>query len=538
MACKAERFDVGSLSTNAFLLVLARDKRINPKYPQSPSSTTYRILSKVAKMSKPLQQKQHFIPWFLLKRFAPADQPPARPAASQTRARRRDLLLNKVDLESSILTQRPVSTEFTLVDMYRDPGFDENPYHLEEKLSKLETEASEIINRAVTTFAKSPVLELKRPEVDTLRKFLFLMKYRNRGMFERYNHDDAQHYDADDRPRMLQYMADRGFTKPRDVWFHNLNHMLGLEMDAEKTWRHTLRAQIYPDDASMFELHLLHSYMSFCQPQNAEEEFLLTENAFCIFEGPSTEHNEVISGKTETSSVVYTEYHNFAPISPRLLIVLRSAVLPIPGDNGEYAEIRSQLAAVLRSPHLEPDEAGSLLEDLPVRPCKKEYDQGVIDSPASFRKNDRFLFLCFKLSSAHMTTINNIFLEQAYSTSSIIYHSPVALRAAVENYFKDSDPRLKHVVDIPGDRRRAYFGKLEKILRDLGGSARCKIHPFDLSKARIQVPMAKNVGFLVGVQLMERQKPAGSLPRAYTLLKDGMPMSSFSHKTLSITNIV
>ena len=482
-------------------------------------------MPKPSQQKQPEQQKQHFIPWFLLKRFAPADQPPARQAASLQTKARRDLLLNKIDLESSSLTQRPVSTEFTLVNMYRDPGFDENPYHLEKKLSTLEREASYIIHTAVTTFAKSPVLELKRPEVDTLRKFLFLMKYRNRGMFERYNHDDPQHYDADDRPRMLKYMADKGFTKPRDVWFHNLNHMLGLEMDSEKTWRHTLHAQIYPDDAFMFELHLLHSYMSFCQPQNLEEEFLLTENAFGIFEGPSTEHDEVIS--------VYTEYHNFAPISPRLLIVLRSALLPIPGDNGEYAELRSRFAAALRSHHLEPDKAGSILEDLPVRPCKKEYDQEVIDSPASFRKNDRFLFLCFKLSSAHMTTINNIFLEEAYSTSSIIYHSPVALRAAVENYFKDNDPGLKRVVDIPGDRRRSYFGTLEKILRDLGGSVRCKIHPFDLSKARMRVHMAMNVGFLVGIQFMERQEPAGSLPRAYTLLKGGMSVSSVSSKVLS-----
>lgn len=63
-----------------------------------------------------------------------------------------------------------------------------------------------------------------------------------------------------------------------------------------------------PEDAFMFELHLLHRYMSFCQLQNIGEEFLLTENAFGIFEDPSTVHNEVIS--------IYTEYHNFAPISP------------------------------------------------------------------------------------------------------------------------------------------------------------------------------------------------------------------------------
>lgn len=160
-------------------------------------------MPKPSQQKQPEQQKQHFIPWFLLKRFTPADQPPARPAASlQTKACRPDLLLNKIDLESSSLTQRPVSAEFALVEMYRDPGFDENSYHLET----------------------------------------------------------------------------------------------------------TLHAQIYPEDAFMFELHLLHRYMSFCQLQNIGEEFLLTENAFGIFEDPSTVHNEVIS--------IYTEYHNFAPISP------------------------------------------------------------------------------------------------------------------------------------------------------------------------------------------------------------------------------
>ncbi|KAL4919625.1 hypothetical protein BDW62DRAFT_199638 [Aspergillus aurantiobrunneus] len=479
-------------------------------------------------MSKPTGQKHHFIPRFILKKFAPANQPPARPAAcSKTKTHRRDFLVNKIELESSILTQRPVSTEFTLVDMYRDPGFEENPYHLEKKLMQLEGKASDIINRVGATFAKSRVLELKRPEVDTLRKFLFLMKYRNAGMFERYNHEDAQQYDADDRPRMLRYMATKGFTKPRDVWFDNLRHMLDLEMDASRTWRRTLHIQIYPDDAMMFELHLLHSYMSFCQPHSAEEEFLLTENAFGIFEGPSTVRKEISSCKTQTAPVLYTEYHNFAPISPQLIIILRSAVLPFPGDTGEYAEIRSKFAAALRARHLEPDKAGSILEDLPVRPCKTVYSRAVVDSPASFNKGDRFLFLCFKLSSAHMTTINNLFLEEAYPTSSIIYHSPMALRASVENYFKDSSPLLKQVVDIPGDARRAYFNTLEKILRDLGGSARCMINPVDLSKARVRVHMALNVGLIVGTQLMQRQEPVGSLPRAYNLLKHNASRETF-----------
>ncbi|KAJ6149002.1 hypothetical protein N7471_000201 [Penicillium samsonianum] len=81
----------------------------------------------------PSKQKHHFIPRFILRKFAPEDQPPAGPAnrGKKKKTRKRlDFLVNKIDLERSVLTQRPVSTEFALVDMYRDPGFDENPYQV------------------------------------------------------------------------------------------------------------------------------------------------------------------------------------------------------------------------------------------------------------------------------------------------------------------------------------------------------------------------------------------------------------------------
>ncbi|KAL3472134.1 hypothetical protein BJX99DRAFT_266210 [Aspergillus californicus] len=477
-------------------------------------------------MATASQQRHHFIPRFILRKFAPNNQPPAS-LASSNRRRRRNYLVNKIDLENGLLTQRPVSTEFALVNMYRDPGFDENPYHLEKKLSDLESDASIIIQRATEIFAGRPVLSLARAEVDTLRKFLFLMKYRNCAMFDRYNHDDVQEYDADDRARMMRYMERRGFTKPRDVWFHNLKHMLDMEMDPARTWQQTLRTEIYPDDAMMFELHLLYSFMSFCQPVKPEEEFLLTENSFGIFEGPSSVRHDLISGKTEAT--VYTEYHNFAPIAPRLIIILRSHFLPYPGDTGADQNIRRSVASALRSMHLDPDRADSILQDLPIRPCKPVYEAPEITSPASFSKNDQFQFLCFKLSSAHITTINNLFLEQGYSTSSIVFHSHVYLRAAIEKYLQDQTPGLKSFVDRPGERRRTYLTTLEKVLRDLGGSGNCRIHPLDLSRARIRVHMALNVGFVVGLKLLMTQKRPDSLPRPYCLLKPESTRQTFWH---------
>lgn len=349
---------------------------------------------------EPRYEKHHFIPRFILRQFAPEGQPPAGPLLTynddsrwrkKSIGKRRDFLVNKVDLERSILTQRPVSTEFALVDMYRDPGFDQNPYHLEEKLAKLESQASVIIHRAYEQFSRGLVLELKRSELDNLRKFLFLMKYRNSGMFDRYDHDNIDDYQADDRMRMLDYMQFRNFEKPREVWFDNLRQILELKMDPAKSWTETLKTQMYPDDAKMMELHITGSFIAFCEPLASGDEFVLTQNAFCIFEGLSTGTFNPLTQKMECN--VYSEYRNFAPLSPRLMIILRSHLL----DSGDQEsdilrDWRDQVSSAVRSRHLYPDKAGSILQHLPIRRCQTVYVRSYVNSSALFDVNDRFRF--------------------------------------------------------------------------------------------------------------------------------------------------
>ncbi|KAJ6078409.1 hypothetical protein N7467_008162 [Penicillium canescens] len=456
---------------------------------------------------KPSKQNHHFIPRFILRNFVPENQPPASPAADveekkRNKRRGRDFLVNKIDLERCVLSQRPVSTEFSLVDLYRDPGFDDNPYHLEKKLSSLESQASEIIYRACNLFSQGLTLELNRIELDRLRKFLFLMKYRSSGMFDRYNHDQTHQYEADDRERMLTYMQSRGFTRPRDVWFDNLRRFLDLDMDPARTWIDTLKTQIYPDDAMMMELHLIWSFLAFCEPINPGDEFLLTQNAYSIFEGPSTTRYNVITQKVEAIS--YTEYHNFAPISPRLIIILRSHLLHSEGQ----------------SRHLNPDKAGSILHDLPVQPCGPIYTASDITSPASFRETDRFQFQCFKLSPHHTTIINNIFLEEAYITSSIVYHSQVSLKSILEKYFKAETDGMKAIYD-PRENSHLYFIALEKIARDLGSSVSCRMNiPNGVSSPPPRMLMSSFVAFKVAIELRP-DKETEMLPQAYSMLKPG-----------------
>ena len=67
-------------------------------------------------------------------------------------------------------------------------------------------------------------------------------------------------------------------------------------------------------------------YLALCTPENQHDEFLLSENLFSIHEGPTRLYVDAIS--REEVPRAYTEYHVLAAISPRLMIVLRSNLLP------------------------------------------------------------------------------------------------------------------------------------------------------------------------------------------------------------------
>ncbi|CAG8258086.1 unnamed protein product [Penicillium olsonii] len=356
---------------------------------------------------------------------------------------------------------------------------------------------------------------MDRIELDRLRKFLFLMKYRSLGMFDRYNHNKIDQYEADDRKRLLSYMQSKGFTRPRDVWFDNLRRFLDLDMDPARDWIETLKAQIYPDDAVMMQIHLTWSFIAFCEPTNPGDEFLLTQNAYSIFEGPSTTRYNVTTQKADAN--FYTEYHNFAPISPRLIIILRSHLLPPEGQPQDWLrKARNRLAVAVQSQHLNPDKAGSILHDLPVRPCRPMYTASEITSPTCFRETDKFLFQCFKLSRHHTTTINNIFLEEAHTTSSIIYHSQGSLKLSLEQYFKSETTGMKAVLD-PRHISHLHLIALEKIARDLGSSVSCRINaPCGVSSPP-RMFMSSFVAYTVASKLLP-EKHTEMLPQAYSLM--------------------
>jgi len=61
-------------------------------------------------------------------------------------------------------------------------------------------------------------VDLTRTELNTIRKFLFVMKYRKQGFWQKYNRPSLAEYVGVDRPDVTSFMRRRGFKKPVEMW--------------------------------------------------------------------------------------------------------------------------------------------------------------------------------------------------------------------------------------------------------------------------------------------------------------------------------
>ena len=197
-----------------------------------------------------------------------------------------------------------------------------------------------------------------------------------------------------------------------------------------------LEKNAYPMDAKWFLLLIQWFFLAFCTPKNAADEFLLTQNAYSVFEGPSSAGN-------------YTEYHRFAPVTPKVIVVLRSMLLPHAGQ-GAGNDTRQNLLEMTKRVHLNPNAAGSWLEDLPITIAGNNFSQvvnGKLEHVPTKMSKDKHIFYLrfFPVDHEHVQKINMICLEQASETAAIVYKSAENLRTALDFYLTDRTPGFKGV---------------------------------------------------------------------------------------------
>jgi hypothetical protein len=185
----------------------------------------------------PKTEHHHYIPRFLVGRFAINLKPPLKKTRGQRKPQTGDKVVNAVDLTTdppTINTVR-VGRIFGAQDMYMDDSkFDpQERRYMETKLSHIERDADRVIARVVDAHtACKESITLTRSDKDLLRKFLFVMKYRSPIFFRRFNHQTAEKYDSNDRHKFLEYMREKGFRRPLDVWFDNLLKIIDAKNDS------------------------------------------------------------------------------------------------------------------------------------------------------------------------------------------------------------------------------------------------------------------------------------------------------------------
>jgi hypothetical protein len=160
-----------------------------------------------------------------------------------------DPVLHIIDLAREVpqLCESPVKRTFGLADMYRDVSNASDHHFLEKEIGKLESQASSIIAGIRKAFeSQQSGFSMSRQQRDTLRKFLFIMKYRGPTFHRRFHGDGSGKYNADDTNQFNKYMQEKGYQNPVDVWFKSIKTILDLKLDLEGKWKKKIGSQYLP----------------------------------------------------------------------------------------------------------------------------------------------------------------------------------------------------------------------------------------------------------------------------------------------------
>ena len=313
------------------------------------------------------------------------------------------------DLESGVLDFAKVGRSYGIPDMYKDVDH-ERVYHVEELLSKLESSAAIIYHKIKNVHESGKHnFSITRKERNILRKFLFVMRYRSHKFWSKYT-GTIDTYKHSDRSRLIEFLKERSISDLRQVWLINLEVIIRTEIDPDREWLQTIGREMFGDDAGMYVLHMSESYMAFCEPQSSEDEFILTDNGFGIFEGPvaydtvNLKNTGADGSPPQSGEPRYTEFHKLAPLSPRLILVLRSNFLhdePIWKRRKKiFGQFDAQPGAV------------SLLQDLPIRPPKIHYWLPGKSKPVHTLE-DKFFFEIYKVKTEQIHVINGLMLQES-----------------------------------------------------------------------------------------------------------------------------
>ncbi|KAG0693445.1 hypothetical protein DFH29DRAFT_839086, partial [Suillus ampliporus] len=369
----------------------------------------------------PTYQYQHFIPRFILRRFQIG---PVRSKAE----RQKEFRLTGVDPEyvhyydvaTGGLDTRPIGKVYGVPNLYQDVHNIENVNELEAKLADLERQAASIIEDLHKALPQG-TFTLNRRSLELLRKFLFIMHYRNVSC--------ASHYFQADHPENAQarqwiesFMKSKGIQSAIETWLYILRYYLDTshsdimrdaaelidEYGEEGLQKMMTESQIPPGlehyPALAYRKQADNYFLSIWEAVEGEE-FILTHNGFGLWEG--------LAGG-------FPDLHRIFVVSHRVAIVLRSALL--------RPELKSLVKpGTFRSSLLNANPA----PPTPIYASGGNSIRGNFDSARSLVRyrssqeggNDSFVFKITKLTRPQTSALNSVVLINVNKTGSLTFLS-------------------------------------------------------------------------------------------------------------------
>ncbi|KAG7445313.1 uncharacterized protein BT62DRAFT_897718 [Guyanagaster necrorhizus] len=265
-------------------------------------------------------QYQHAIPRFILRRFqaGPRKTKAVRRAEYRRTGEDPDQVLY-YNCASGSLTVRSVGTIYGQKNLYRDASSPSNVNEVEEKLSFLERKAALTIETLHSELARGKIT-IKRRDLDDLRKFMFVLHYRNMG---------STYFDPKLSPSirqwLIRYQTEHQCQTHVDVWLHVMRYYLDtphsqIVDDAHADFKKYGYEEVFRHIATGVDPIMEHSEAIAYQVQaeghflgiweaEATSEFILTDGAAGLWEGLTPRYEMI---------------HRIFVVSPRIALVLRS----------------------------------------------------------------------------------------------------------------------------------------------------------------------------------------------------------------------
>ncbi|KAF9053395.1 hypothetical protein BJ165DRAFT_1383814 [Panaeolus papilionaceus] len=427
-------------------------------------------------------QYHHYIPRFILREFQSGDRKSNK--ERQEEFKKTGVVNERVyfyDVNTQSLENRLIGTVYGKTNLYRDFTNVEQMDEVEEKFSKLESHCAKIIQdlhkRLDGSASDQHTFPITRKDLGQLRKFLFLMHFRNSGLQDSY-FDPEHTHNRGIRDVLEKRWAQvpSGAKSSKDVWLHALKYYLDtphsqiLLQVAEKTPGGadipTLLKTLNPhtiENAELLDAITYHQQANLCYLSIVQaapgHEFALGDTTFGLWEG--------VLGDGPTA---HHGVHRIYVVSPRIALILRLTL---------YLDCEPEL--------LENTTSDIISITLPPASCTFSFDEsdGFL-AMAQYRasaqsQNDLFSFPIAKLSVEETFFINAVVLHNVGIFGSLTFKDPSCMRITLRKFWRLKNPIL-HL-----DKLVMRF-KFLWLMRIIGLAISGSPEDFDSPPTRVFVP--------------------------------------------------